>query len=214
MDSNVKSSNQTSPAVSVGRIHLAGLACLIGGLLWAVLVIIDHPESPVAPIVPGLLIPFPMLLCLACGPLGLLILRASGKGKTRLLGLIGTSITLVGICSYLAATLSKYIVGYEVELFYPVGALLVGVGMLILGIAVSLARRLPRWHRMAPLIVGLYYVAIIPFQIVFFIIPNGEPSPILLGLWSITWVLLGYAIWSSASSFEHLSKDENVNTAG
>ncbi|MBS4196370.1 hypothetical protein [Lederbergia citri] len=205
MDSNVKP--------SVERIRLAGLACLTGGLLWAVLVSVDLLEA-VPPLVPGLLIPLPMLLCLACGPLGLLILRASGKGRMRRVGFIGTFITLLGICSYLAATLSQYIVGYEVEFFYPVGALLVGVGMLMLGIAVFVARRLTGWHRIAPLFVGVYYVAMIPFQIIFFIIPNGEPSPILLGFWSVTWILLGYSIWSSASSFERLSTGGDVSTAG
>lgn len=86
------------------------------------------------------------------------------------------------------------------EFFYPVGALLVGVGMLTLGIVMFVARALTGWRRMAPLFVGLYYVVMIPFQIVFFIVPNGEPSSLLLGLWSITWILFGYAIWSSASA--------------
>lgn len=132
----------------------------------------------------------------------------------RVVGHIGTSFTLLGICSYLAATLSKYIVGYEVEIFYPAGALLVGVGMLTLGISVFVARRLTGWRRMAPLFVGLYYIVMIPFQIVFFIIPKGQPSPILLGFWSVTWILFGYAIWSSASSFERLSGDGDVSTSG
>jgi hypothetical protein len=76
--------------------------------------------------------------------------------------------------------------------------------MITLGIAVFVARRLTGWRRMAPLFVGVYYVAMIPFQIVFFIIPNGEPSPILLEFWSVTWILLGYAIWSSTSYFKRL----------
>ncbi|MBW8347842.1 hypothetical protein K0H71_00085 [Bacillus sp. IITD106] len=205
MDSSVKPSME--------RIRLAGIACLTGGLLWALLVIVD-PLEAVPSIISDLLIPLPMLICLACGPLGLFMLRAIGKGRMKWVGHIGTSITLLGICSYLAAALSKYIVGYEVEFFYPVGALLLGVGMLMLGIAVFVARRLTGWHRMAPLFVGVYYVAMIPFQIIFFIIPNGEPSPILLGFWSVTWILLGYSIWSSASSFERLSTGEDVSTAG
>lgn len=203
MVSDVKPSFQKMPAGSAGLIRLTGLATLLGGLLWVVLVIVD-PLEEVPSIVTGLLIPLPMLLCLACGPLGLLILRSSGEGGKRRVGLIGTSIALLGICSYLAATLSKYIIGYEVEFFYPIGALLIGIGMLILGITVSRARRLPGWRRMAPLFVGLYYVLMIPFQIVFFIIPVGQPSPILLGLWSVTWILLGYAIWSGASSIDGL----------
>lgn len=213
MVSNGKSSNQTKPEVSTWRIRFTGLACLTGGLLWAALVTVEQLQSPVPPIIPGLLIPFPMLLGLACGPLGLLVLFASGSGRTRRIGLIGTSITLLGLFSYLAATLSKYIVGYEVEFFYPIGALMVGVGMLILGIAVSLARRLPGWRRMAPFFVGVYYVAMIPFQIVFFIIPKGQPSLILLGFWSVTWILLGYAIWSCAPSFERLSGGGEFSTS-
>jgi len=195
---NVQLHNQERPAVSAGRIRFAGLACLIGGFLWAVLVIIDELQAQIPSIFSGLLIPVPMLLGMACGPLGLLALRASGSGRIRRVGIIGTSISLVGVCSYLAATLSKYVVGYEVEFFYPIGALLVGIGMLMLGIAVSVARRLTGWRRLAPLFVGLYYVVMIPFQVVFFIIPNGQPSQLLLGIWSIAWILFGYAIWSSA----------------
>jgi len=200
MDSHVQPPNQARPAASAGRIRFAGLACLIGGLLWAVLVSIDQLQAQVPSIFSDLLIPVPMLLGMACGPLGLLALRASGR--MRRVGFIGTTISLLGVCSYLAATLSKYVAGYEVEFFYPIGALLVGIGMLTLGIAVLVARKLPGWRRMAPLIVGLYYVAMIPFQIVFFIIPNGEPSPILLGIWSVAWILFGYAVWSSAPSLE------------
>lgn len=202
MVSNVQITNQARPEASTGRIRFTGLACLIGGLLWAVLVTVEQLQATVPSILPGLLIPVPMLLCLACGPLGLIILGASGSGRMRRVGLIGTWITLIGICSYLAATLSKYVVGYEVEFFYPIGALLVGVGMLTLGIAVFIARSLGGWRRIAPLIVGLYYVVMIPFQIIFFIIPDGNPSPILLGIWSVTWILLGYAIWSSSRSSE------------
>lgn len=205
MVSNIQPPNQVRREVSAGRIRFAGIACLIGGLLWPMLIIVESLEA-VPPIIPGLLIPFPMLLCLACGPLGIFMLRASGIGRMRWVGLIGTSITILGICSYLAATLSKYIVGYEVEIFYPVGALLLGVGMLTLGIAVFVARRLTGWRRMAPLFVGLYYVVMIPFQIIFFIIPGENPSPILLGFWSVTWILLGYAIWSSSPPLDRFSR--------
>lgn len=201
MVSNVQPPNQARPEVSARRIRFAGLACLIGGLLVAVQIIVDSLQV-LPPIVTGLLIPIPLFLGLACGPLGLLILRANGSGRTRRVGLISTSIALLGICSYLAATLSKYVVGYEVEIFYPLGAFLLGVGMLILGITVFVARRLTGWRRMAPLFVGVYYVVMIPFQIIFFIIPDGNPSPILLGCWSVTWILLGYAIWKSAPSLE------------
>jgi hypothetical protein len=187
------------PAVSAGRIRFAGLACIIGGLMIPVVTNVA-PLQAVPSIVKDTLLPILMNLGLACGPLGVLALIASGSGRMRRVGLIGTLITLVGICSYLAAILSNYVVGHEVEFFYPVGALLLGVGMLTLGIAVFVARWLKGWRRMAPLLVGLYYVVMIPFQIVFFIIPNGQPSQILLESWSVTWFLFGYALWSNRTS--------------
>jgi hypothetical protein len=82
-------------------------------------------------------------------------------------------------------------------IFYALGALLSGVGMLPLGIATLMARRLPGWRRFAPLVVGLYYILMIPIQVVFFIIPNGTPSPTLLVFWGLTWALLGHAIFTS-----------------
>jgi len=201
----VRPPNEARPAISAGRIRFAGLACLIGGLLWAALVIVEELQTPVPSIVDGFLIPFPMLLGLACGPLGLLALRARESRRMRRFGLIGTSVTLLGLCAYMGATLSKYVVGYEVEFFYPIGALLLGVGMLLLGIAAFVARWQSGWRRIAPLFVGLYYVVMIPLQIVFFIIPKGQPSPILLGFWSVAWVLFGYAIWSSAPAAPYAS---------
>ncbi len=196
---NAQLPNRDRPAIPSGSVRFAGLACLIGGALWAVLVIAELLDSTPS-IVSDLLLPIPMLLGMACGPLILLICAARSV-RMRLTGIIGASVSLLGIGCYLAAALSTYIVGQEVEIFYPAGALLLGVGMLTQGIAAFVARWMPGWRRVTPLIVGLYYIAMIPFQIVFFIIPDGEPSSILLGIWSAAWVLFGYAVWSSASSF-------------
>lgn len=184
------------PAESAGFIRYLGLACIIGGLMMPVLENVA-PIQAVPSIIRETLLGILLNLGIACGPLGVLALSASVSGRTRRIGLIGTSITLLGTCSYLAAILSKYFVGYEVQFFYPVGALLLGVGMLTLGIAVLVGRWMKGWRRIAPLMVGLYYVVMIPCQIVFFIIPNGEPSPILLEIWGVTWILFGYALWSN-----------------
>ncbi len=200
MASNAQPSTQAHAAGSEGLIRFAGLACIIGGLLWSVLVAIDQSEASIPDYVSGLLIPIPMLIGMACGPLGLLALRADRSGGMRRTGIVGASITLLGILAYLAAALSPYFAGEEVEIFYPAGALLAGIGMVTLGIAAFAGRWLPGWRRAAPLCVGLYYVGMIPFQIVFFIIPDGEPSPILLGIWSVAWILFGYALRSGSRS--------------
>jgi hypothetical protein len=90
MISNVQPSNQASLAVSVGRIRFTGIACLIGGLLWVLLVSVEQLQA-VPSIFSELLIPIPMLL-------GLLVLHASGSGRMKQVGLIGTSISLLGVC--------------------------------------------------------------------------------------------------------------------
>jgi hypothetical protein len=132
------------------------------------------------------------------GPLGLLASGAANGGQTGRAGLIGAIISLLGLLSYLIGVLYTSLVDPEMGIFYALGALLSGVGMLPLGIAVLWARRLGGWQRFAPLLVGVYYALMIPIQIVFFIDPNGKPSATLLALWGLTWALLGYALFSSS----------------
>jgi hypothetical protein len=113
---------------------------------------------------------------------------------------------MVGLISYLTGQLLQTAFGFatqEIGIFYAAGALLVGLGTLLLGIAVILARRLSGWRRYAPLSVGAYYALMIPVQIVFFIGPNGAPSSTLLAFWGFAWALLGYAIFTSTSQAPH-----------
>ncbi len=105
--------------------------------------------------------------------------RWKASGLVRFLGLAGATVTLLRLSSYPAGVLYG-LVAPEIGLFYAMGALLVGLGALLLGIAALVARRLTGWKPLAPLLVGLYYAATIPIQIVFFIGPNGKPSATLL----------------------------------
>jgi hypothetical protein len=184
------------------RTQLLGLACLAGGLLFAGLNILEGlglvQLSAGASFAIGLL----LLLGLLGGPLGLLANGAAGHGRLGSAGRVGAIITLLGLCSYLVGQLYTTLVDPDMGIFYALGALLSGVGMLPLGIAVVLARRLGGWRRFAPLIVGMYYALMIPIQIVFFIAPHGEPSAQLLGGWGLTWALLGYALFSTRQSRE------------
>jgi hypothetical protein len=176
------------------RIHWYGLACIIGGLLFFALNVTDELLIVHLPSIASNLVGVVLLLGLMGGPLGLLSLRAVGPGQTRSIGSIGAAITLLGLLSYLVGIVYTSLIDPEMGIFYALGALLSGVGMLLLGIAALFARRLPSWRRFAPLVVGLYYMLMIPIQIVFFIVPNGQPSATLLAFWGLTWALLGYAI--------------------
>jgi len=187
---------------SASRVRLPGLACVIGGLLWWLLNISEPFGLPLGPALVEGLIGVVLLVGLMGGPLGLLALRATGNDRTGRTGKIGAVIALLGLLSYLAGQLLQTVLGLatsEIGIFYAIGALLVGLGMLALGIAALVARRLPGWKRFVPLSVGAYYAAMIPVQIVFFIGPNGLPSATLLAFWGLTWAALGYAISSEAS---------------
>jgi hypothetical protein len=180
------------------HVQLFGLASLTGGLLFAGINVIGALGiAQGASAVFGLL-GVVLLLALTGGPLGLLVLRAAGSGRTGRVGLIGALITLLGLFSYLVGVLYTSLIDTAMGIFYALGALLSAVGMLPLGIAVLMVWRLPGWRRSAPLLVGLYFVLMIPIQIVFFIGTNGELSGPLLAGWGLTWVLLGYAIYSAA----------------
>lgn len=178
--------------ISVG-VRPLGVTCLVGGgLFWALNVgLLELVRAPsLVTTVLGLV----LLVCLLGGPLGLLALGAAGQGRTKHIGRIGAGIVLLGLLSYFIGQLYTSLIDPVMGIFYALGALLSGIGMLPLGIAVALARGLPGWRRFAPLLVGLYYLVMIPIQIVFFIGPNGEPSSLLLAGWGLSWALLGYAI--------------------
>jgi len=179
------------------RIRWCGIACIIGGLLFFALNLTEVLGIVQSPGIMFDLLGIVLLLGLMGGPLGLLGLRAAGR---RRMGLIGAIITLLGLLSYLIGVVYIRVVDPEMGIFYALGALLSGVGMLLLGIATLIARRLPSWQRFAPLIVGLYYILMIPIQIMLFIGPSGQPSATLLGFWGLTWALLGYAIFANAGA--------------
>jgi hypothetical protein len=179
-------------------IRLFGLACLVGGLLFAGINAIEAFGLVQSPASLFFVISVMLLLGLIGGQLGLLAIGAAGGGRIGRAGLIGAIISLLGLCLYLVGVLYTSLVDPEMGIFYALGTLLSGVGMLPLGIAVLLARRLPGWRRFAPLLVGVYYALMIPIQIVFFIGPNGKPSTLLLALWGLTWALLGYSLFSTA----------------
>jgi hypothetical protein len=188
-------------AASARLIPFLGPACLIGGLLWLVFILAGTLGLPLGPPIAEGLLGVLLLVGLMGGPLGLLALRAAGNGRTGRLGRIGAIVALLGLFSYLVGHTIESVFGLaaeEIGIFYAAGALLVGLGMLPLGIAAILARRLPGWRRFTPFSVGLYYAAMIPVQVVFFIGPDGAPSMALLAFWGLTWALLGYAILSDA----------------
>lgn len=185
------------------QIQRLGLACLVGGLMWfssgmlgaAGITALDTETGGAG----GDLFFALTNLCLAGGVLGLLTLRASGTGWRGRIGTSGAGLVVLALCSYSGGALYSITIGQRESAFVlatrAVGALLVGLGMLVLGLTVLTARRLHGWRRWTPLLVALYYAVMLPFQIVFFISRGQRPSIALLGIWGLTWVLLGYGLY-------------------
>jgi multisubunit Na+/H+ antiporter MnhG subunit len=76
---------------------------------------------------------------------------------------------------------------------YAIAAPLLGAGMVAAGIAVIRAGRWSGWRRYAPLACGLYtFLVLLPAFAV-----NGGPSFPALATYSVCWLALGVALWTS-----------------
>ena len=101
-----------------------------------------------------------------------------GPGRNRLV------VPLAGaVCYFLSA--------WMILPFAPLGALLNGVGMLLVGASTLKARVWTGWARFAPLLVGSF-----PFLFMYpLLLLTGHRPVAVIGLWGIPWVLLGLAAW-------------------
>ena len=137
-------------------------------------------------------------LCLAGGPIGLLLLISTGIARKRAMAMTGAILTLLGLTAYLAG--SVYIHSSPdralKQYFTPSGSALITIGMLLMTIAVIKARVLSGWRAASALLVSLYFPLQFPFQVMPFLGKGRGPQPMLLGVWGFFWLLLGYAIRS------------------
>ena len=180
--------------VTAARIRYAGLACMIGGGLEVVFGLIYFFAGfnlfPITEVVWSF-----ALLGLMGGLLGMLWLRATGSGRGGRLVLI---IPLIGMLLHLAAMVYFIALGTRVdELLTPVGAQFMAFGMILVGIAALRAKVWDGWRLLTPFLVGLYFYSV-PF-VGLILMGTGKPPYTFVGLWGVSWMLLGYAISSSAS---------------
>ncbi len=182
------------PVATAERIRYAGLACMIGGGLEVVFGLVYFFEGftlfPVTEVVWSF-----ALLGLMGGLLGMLWLRATGSGRGGRLILV---VPLVGMLFHLAAMVYFIALGTRVdELLTPIGAQLMAFGMILVGVAALRAKVWRGWRVLVPFVVGLYFY-LVPF-VGLILMGTGKPPYTFVGLWGMTWMLLGYAISSSAS---------------
>lgn len=196
---------------SQNRVRFFGRACLVGGALEIVsgilfLLLFGAQTNESGP-VPLLLLVLVANICLMGGPLGLLGRRAFGSGVTGILGKTGVGITLLGQLSYIVGMM--YIILYptqgSTQHFTPAGAGLSTLGMLLVGIATLTGRQLHGRAAFAPLLIPIAFVLNVGFQAVYFLVTGPHPNPlaaIILLCFGPMWVLVGFALQSSATGFE------------
>lgn len=148
----------------------------------------------------------------AGGSIGLLALGAVGSGWQKTLGVGGTFFNLLGCLFYLVGSIYIYNFPDRAmrQFFTPGGSILLSFGMLLLAIAVLIARRLRGWRAFAPLLVALYFPLQFPLQALLFLGSGKGPNPILLGSWGLFWMFLGLAICSSE---RELARSQNSAAA-
>ena len=112
-------------------------------------------------------------------------------------GGIYLGIALLGRVDFVVAEIHALInvltSGDDTSILLPLGPLITAVGMTLVGVAVLRAKHWRGWQRFTPLLAGIYpFVAMFPFIFI-----TGEPNILAIAGWGLTWLLLGYAMWSS-----------------
>lgn len=185
------------------RIRLLGWICLVCGTLVAIAgFLLDsqvtgavQADTAIARFANGLF--GVAVLGLMGGVLGLWSLRVGGSGW---LPQTATVVALVGLLLWTIGGLYLTTNASADQVFTPAGGLISSIGMIMLGIAVIRARVLNDWRKFVPLLVGGWFFVQLPLQVIFFIGVRGSPSyTILLGVFGVLWVLVGYVVRSYAS---------------
>ena len=130
-------------------------------------------------------------LVMAAGVAGLIAQRVAGTGR---LATVASGLALLGLAGQAVAeamlridfAVGNALFGYVVPLM--------ALGFVLLGVAVSRARTWTGWHRVTPLLCGLYVpMVLIPA----FAFAHG-PSFVALAVWQVLFLLLGVAMWAEA----------------
>ena len=194
-------------ARTLGKVRTAGVLCAVGGAGWLVNGMVNGVVSLVTSQPYGVISqPYGMVFAIAdifwvviqslllIGVIGL-VLSGAAPGW---FGGIALGLALLGRVDFVVAEIHSLInvlvIGEDTSVLLPLGALTTAVGMTLVGIAVLRAKRWGGWQRFTPLLTGIYpFVAMFPFLLI-----TGEPNILAITGWGLPWLLLGYAIWSSA----------------
>lgn len=131
-------------------------------------------------------------LLLLAGLVGLWRTGVASGGK---LGQVGLAAAISATGVLIVAELVEPFIGAGAEPIYSIASPLLGLGMVLAGIAALRARRWTSWRRFTPLACGLYILLVLlPVFAV------SGPNYAVLTVFDLCWLALGAALWSSTAS--------------
>ncbi len=179
-------------ARTLGGVRMAGLLCAVGGAGWLVnglvFLVMSQPDGAafVVSQVAWILVQSLLLI-------GVVGLAFSGAAPGWLGG-VALGIVLIGRMDFVAAEVHSLAIG-EDSVLLPIGALVTALGMTLVGVAVLRANRWRGWQRYTPLLAGVHpFIAMFPLIFV-----TNEPSMLAIAIWGLTWLILGYALYSKSA---------------
>lgn len=131
------------------------------------------------------------------GALGLLALDV---GRPRWLAAIGAALSVLGNLLRIVVAVLHITALPNADSYVPlilISILLMALGMGMLGVSTLLGRQLRGWHAWMPLLGVACLLVIVPTYSI-----NLPLHFLLLGLWGIPWLLVGYIVFSFATKQE------------
>ncbi|MCF7552398.1 hypothetical protein [Pseudonocardia sp. WMMC193] len=128
----------------------------------------------------------------------LLAIVGSGAAGRRGLGRAGAALAGLGLVGLAVGEATTLAAPATADLLFMISPNLVGLGMILLGVAVVLERRWTGWARVVPLALGIAVFGVLTPLI---IVSGGPPAPAaVVGLlvWEVLWVACGVAALTRA----------------
>ena len=176
--------------------RVAGLICLAGGVLQIIYGLIAIPFPPYAADSTTLGWAEGLWALVTVGMLGGVVgLLALDMARPRGLARIGAILAIVGLLIRFGAATWDFVSPTTATIsFILLSIFLFLVGMGILGVTTLLGKQLSGWQAWTPLFAGAF--ALIPTAIYSL---NQYLHFILLGLWGLPWLLVGYVVFTQAA---------------
>ncbi|MBA3474687.1 MAG: hypothetical protein H0T57_15950 [Rubrobacter sp.] len=172
-------------------IRWGGLAAMLSGVAFIVLMVIPEPPPGSFFYVLGSLVFIAALLLLLVGLAGF---HALQKGNYGRIGRAGFYTVIVGASAQLVAQVGLALGSTALEFLDFVGLLVVMVGFVLYGAATLQARVLPRWC-------GVGFIVGLPVWLIISVVLGDEYGGALGGiLFGVLWLALGYTLWSRSST--------------